>query len=309
MRRFKEALHFLILAILSSGFAVSRAAKGSIRLSLSSDSASGTPKLYETRQSPSDLEVGGELVDLPPGSTRFITRDQLLALPQVSFTVTGDSNFTGPTKIEGVELGELISRIGASAKSDLAVAICDDKYRANYPRAYLVAHHPVLVLKVNGKPPAGWPKDSEEHKYDMGPYMISHPKFTPSFKILTHQDEPQIPWGVVRLEFRNEKTVFGAIAPAGPHARDADVQAGFRIAQQNCFRCHNAGGEGGQKSGYTWQALSGTAIASPEIFMSYIRNPLAQNPQAQMPGNKDYDNATLHALVAYFHSFSAQAKP
>ncbi len=39
------------------------------------------------------------------------------------------------------------------------------------------AHHPVLVLEVNGKPPAGWPKDSVEHKFDMGPYMISNPKF------------------------------------------------------------------------------------------------------------------------------------
>ena len=32
----------------------------------------------------------------------------------------------------------------------MVVAICDDGYRANYPRDYLVAHHPVLVLQVNG---------------------------------------------------------------------------------------------------------------------------------------------------------------
>ena len=92
-------------------------------------------------------------------------------------------------------------------------------------------------------------------------------------------------------------------------ARDADVQAGFRIAQQNCFHCHNARSEGGQKSGFSWQTLSGTALASPENFISYIRNPRAQNPQAQMPGNEEYDEATLHALVAYFQTFSAQAKP
>ncbi len=271
--------------------------------------ASGFPKLYKSRQSPSDLEIGGELAGLPPGSTRFIMRDQLLALPQVSYTVTDDTNFKGPTQIEGVELAELISLLGASAKSDLVVAICDDKYRANYPRAYLAAHHPLLVLKVNGKPPAGWPKDSEEHKYDMGPYMISHLKFTPSFKIFSGPDEPQIPWGVVRLDFREEKTVFGAIAPAGPHANDPDVQAGFRIAKQDCFRCHNSGREGGQKSSFSWQTLSGTALASPEDFTSYVRNPLEQNPRAQMPANKEYDEATLHALVAYFQTFSARAKP
>jgi mono/diheme cytochrome c family protein len=265
------------------------------------------PKLHEARQLPSDLEVGGELAGLPPESTRYIARDELLAMPQVAYTVTDDSNFTGATKIAGVELAELVRRLGRS-ESDMVVVICDDKYRANYPHAYLEAHRPVLVLNVNGQPPADWPKDSLDHKYDMGPYMISHPKFAPSFKILSHVDEPQIPWGVVRLEFRNEKTVFGAITPPGPHARDSEVQAGFRIAQQNCYRCHNAGREGGQKSGRSWQVLSALAIASPEAFTAYIRNPVARNPRAQMPGNMGYDDATLHALAAYFRTFSPRVK-
>jgi hypothetical protein len=171
------------------------------------------PALHEKRRLSSDLEVSGALAGLPPGSTHFITRSELLAMPQVNFTVTDDTNFTGPTKIRGVKLEELARGLGASSASDMVVAICDDGYRANYPHAYLVAHHPVLVLEVNGAPPAGWPKDSQEHTFDMGPYMISHLKFTPSYKVLSHVDEAQIPWGVVRLEFRDEKIVFGAIAP------------------------------------------------------------------------------------------------
>ncbi len=60
----------------------------------------------------------------------------------------------------------------------------------------------------------------------MGPYMISHPKFTPSFKILSHPEEAQIPWGVVRLEFRNEKAVFSANYPCPDHTLAvAEVQA------------------------------------------------------------------------------------
>ncbi len=43
--------------------------------------------------------------------------------------------------------------------------------------------------------------------------------------------------------------------------------------------------------------------------MSYIRNPLAQNPQAQMPGNKDYDNATSsRARCLLPTTFPAQAQ-
>ena len=267
------------------------------------------PALHEKRQLSSDLEVSGALAGLPPESTRYLTRDEFLAMPQVNFTVTDDTNFTGPTKIRGVKIEYLTRELGASSASDMVVAICDDGYRVNYPHDYLVAHHPVLVLEVNGQPPAGWPKDSREHTFDMGPYMISHPKFTPSYRILSHADEAQIPWGVVRLEFREEKKVFGAIAPRGPHAQEREVQDGFHIAEQNCFRCHNAGREGGQKSGLSWESLSAIAAASPKDFAAYIRAPLAKNPDAQMPGNPQYNDATLAALTAYFRTFSEQAKP
>ena len=275
----------------------------------SSASAVAASTLHEKRVSPADLEVGGELAGLPPGTTRYITRDDLLAIPQANYTVTDDSNFVGPTRISGVLLEELIRHLGAAPEFDLLIAICDDLYRANYPRSYVLVHRPLLVLTVNGQPPAGWPKDSEGHGFDMGPYMISHPKFTPAFQILSHADEPQIPWGVVRLEFRDEKAVFGAIAPRGPHAAESQVQAGYRIAQQNCFRCHNLGNEGGQKAGRSWQNLSAWATASPEYFVAYVRNPAAKNPHAQMPGNPAYDDPTLQALAAYFQTFSSAEKP
>ena len=106
-----------------------------------------------------------------------------------------------------------------------------------------------------------------------------------------------------------EKTVFGAIAPRGPQAQDREVKDGLRIAEENCFRCHNAGREGGQKSGRSWESLSVIAAASPKDFSAYIRAPLAKNPHAQMPGNPQYDDATLAALTAYFRTFSEPAKP
>jgi mono/diheme cytochrome c family protein len=267
------------------------------------------PGLHEKRQLPSDLEVGGSLAGLPTEATRYITRDELLAMPQVSFTVTDDDNFAGPTKIRGVKLEDLAHALGVTSTSDMVIAICDDGYLANYPRGYLNAHHPVLVLEVNDEPPAGWPKAAEDHASDLGPYMISNPKFTPSFKILSHIDEAQIPWGVVRLEFRDEKKVFGTIAPRGQHAQEREVQNGLHIAEQNCLRCHNAGREGGKKSGRSWEFLGALAASSPKDFAAYIRAPQAKNPQAQMPGNPDYDDATLKALTAYFQTFSQTTKP
>lgn len=283
------------MAMLSTGLAPSALAQ--------SASPASTSILHETRVSPSDLEVGGELAGLPPGSARYVTRQDLLALPQVSYTVTKDPNFKGlgPTRVSGVSLDELAKRFAAT-NADLVVAICDDKYRANYPSDYRMAHRPLLVLEINGKGPADWPKDEGN---DMGPYLISHPKFTPRFKVLSHEEEMQIPWGVVRIDFRNEKQVFDAIAPQGPHANDPDVRDGFRIAKENCFRCHNSGEEGGQKAGVTWTVISAVAAGSPDFFTAYVRDPKSKSPQAQMPGNPGYDDATIRALTAYFHAFTA----
>jgi mono/diheme cytochrome c family protein len=267
------------------------------------ESKSSSIPWHTSRTSPLDLEVGGNLAGLPPKSTRYLTRADLLALPQTSFTVSDDPNFAAPTQISGVTLSELMQHLGASLNSDLVVAICSDLYRANYPQSYIAAHQPLLVLKVNEKDPDDWPKDSEGHGMSMGPYMISHPAFTPAFKILAHSDEPQIPWGVIRLEFRNEKIVFGAIAPQGPNASAPEVQAGYRIAQQNCFRCHNLGDQGGQKAGRPWAVLSAWASASPGRFATFIKEPTKINPKSQMPGNPTYDRATLQALTVYFRTF------
>jgi len=85
------------------------------------------------------------------------------------------------------------------------------------------------------------------------------------------------------------------------------VKAGYRIAQQNCFRCHNMGREGGQKSGVPWMVLSARAAASPENFAAYVRDPQSRNSHAEMPGNPGYDAATIGAVIAYFRTFSSHS--
>src|SRR5271170_4237536 len=176
--------------------------------------------LHLAREADSDLEVGGDLVGLPSGSTRFISYKDLLALPQTAYTVSDDANFAGRTKISGIPLEQLAQALGAPG-SKLVAAICYDGYLANYPTSYIAAHHPVLVLKINGKTEENWPKS--EHGGPLRPYMISHPSFTPSFKVLSHNDEAQIPFGVTRIEIRDEQAVLGSIAPHGNFAPNSPV--------------------------------------------------------------------------------------
>jgi mono/diheme cytochrome c family protein len=257
--------------------------------------------LHFDRSSPDDLEVGGELGNMPPGSTRYIRYQDLLHLPQETYTVNDDSNLPAETEVGGVALETLAQMLGESSSDSLIVAICDDQYRANYPRDYVAAHHPLLVLRIDGKLHGQWPPSREGGT--LAPYLISHPFFKPAFKVLSHQDEPQIPYGVVRIEFYSESTIFGAIRPQGHWPVNSPVEQGYMIARQDCFRCHNMGAQGGTKASRSWFKLAELATQNGPRFRQTIRNPVSVNPRATMPAHRDYDDATLDALTAYFKTF------
>jgi hypothetical protein len=53
--------------------------------------------LRAERSSPGDLDVGGDLAGIAPGSTRYVRYDDLLQLPQETYSVRDDSNFRGTT--------------------------------------------------------------------------------------------------------------------------------------------------------------------------------------------------------------------
>jgi hypothetical protein len=250
------------------------------------------PLLHSSRHAPTDLEVG---------TGQFVSYQDLLRLPQVSFTTSNDANFPTPARVSGVSLEQLRHSFGGN--EDMVVAIAADGYRSNYPAEYLAAHHPVLVLTVDGKSQQSWPKTHDGG--ELGPYVIANPSFTPLFKVLSHTDEAQIPFQVVQLEFRNESQVLGAIAPHGSFAPGSPVMEGYKIAQQNCYRCHNMGDEGGRMASIPWPVLGAVAKGSPEFFAKYVRNPQALNPRSRMAASPGYDDQTIAALQAYFSTFAA----
>jgi mono/diheme cytochrome c family protein len=264
--------------------------------------------LQAERTSPLDLEIGGNLAGLPSGAKRFVRHEDLLTLPQVSFTVTDDPNFSGPTEVRGVEIDLLARELAAEGERAFVVAVCRDWYRAHYPQVYREIHKPMLALEINGQLPSDWPRSKEGTASPIGPYLITHAHFTPSFKILAHADEAQIPWGVVALEFLNEKGALAGIAPQGATADAPDVQAGYHIAQQNCFRCHGPSNMGSLKGKLTWEGIGLFASQAPKNFAAYVRNPKSVVPDAEMPPNPQYDEPTLDALTAYFDTFALPVK-
>jgi mono/diheme cytochrome c family protein len=121
--------------------------------------------------------------------------------------------------------------------------------------------------------------------------------------LLSHDDEPQIPYGVTRIEFRREAEVFGPIRPHGEWTPDSKVGQGYIIARQDCFRCHNMGAEGGTMAKHSWLDLARIATVDGARFRRIIHNPQSVTPDAKMPAHRDYDAATLDALTAYFGTF------
>jgi len=259
--------------------------------------------LHENRTSSTDLELSGDVSGSQAYAGMYASYADLLKLPQVTFTVTDDVNFPGKADLGGVSLETVMKVLQVPDKNTLVAAHCEDGYEAHYTEDYRAAHQPFLVLTINGEQPALVKRSGEEGAY--GPYLVSQPKFVPRYKVLSHNEEEQIPNGVIELRFLNEDEVLNAIRPHGKFADNSPQMEGYKIAKENCFRCHNEGSYGGDKAGITWAVLGKISRKRPKFFRAYISNPQGQSDYAEMPGFPEYDDATLAALTAYFQTIAA----
>jgi len=112
----------------------------------------------------------------------------------------------------------------------------------------------------------------------------------------------------VRIEFRSETRVLGAIKPRGHWDDGSQVMQGYKIASQDCYRCHSMQGEGGQKAQRSWLILGAWAATDAKGFQMYIRDPQSVMKCSQMEPHPRYDDATLAALTAYFATFANTGK-
>lgn len=269
------------------------------------------PVFHEHREAASDVEVTGRVKGVPLDGSRFVTREWIAGLPQVSVRLKQSDDFPELAKsgalLTGVYVDELARSLGAEASASAIEAICSDGYAATYSREYVRQHKPLFVLKVDGLSVHEWAV--KNHLYDAEPYFISYRNFVPAFHVLSHKDQPLEPTNIVELRFGTEEEVYRAIAPKridGPNA--IAVGEGYRIARQNCFRCHNAGDHGGTKAGKTWSTVGGDAKAKPEWFAAWVHDPQSMDAKAEMPPNKEYDRATLAALRRYFATFAVEGR-
>lgn len=260
-------------------------------------------KLQSARRASTNLEISGEVKGLRKGSVGYISWEELRTLPQIQAVVNDDPDLPGVTmRASGIPLDALGRALGAEPDADLLVAICSDGYYAYYPRDMVQAHRPLLVLTIDGMNPHDWAVKVKQD--DPGPYLVLYDQFKPAWKVLAHEDKPQLPTNVTRLAYERQADTFARIVPHGATANQQSVNDGFQIARQNCIRCHAQGATGGTKSGKSWSVLGRDARDRPEWFARLVRNPKSLNPSATMPAAPEYDDKTLSTLTAYFRTFA-----
>lgn len=275
---------------------------------LAAGQAGSTIELHKQREAATDLEVAGLIRGVPPTESRFVSRESLETLPQVETTISVGRDFKTSAKlhVKGIYLDVLAKSLGSDDGAVAIATICNDGYMAPFPSDYIQKHKPLVVIAVDGMTPHDW--SLKTHQYDAGPYFVGYERFEPSFHVLAHTDRPQEPDGMTKIVVDTDEGLFASISPKGTKATDGDVMNGFRIASQNCFRCHNAGTYGGTKAGVSWTEVASIARKRSQYFGKWVHDPHAMRSRAEMPANLDYDHATLTALQRYFSTFAVEGQ-
>jgi hypothetical protein len=249
------------------------------------------------RQSDTDLRVGGRLAE---GLTNiFIPHAQLRAHAKtVTLTVTNDLALKRAAKLTGLYLDDLWSLLPARPEAGVLFATCTDKYHAWFTREYARDHRPILVLEIDGQPPAHWPKAASG--ISMAPYYVAYESFVPKESIAGQLEHARYPYGVEGVEFRSaDESLSRVLIPnaSGP------VLDGQRLALRECLSCHFHEDVGGTMSARPWIILATWAKADANYFRKYVLAPRSVQPASKMPGFPDFNGEALDALVSYFRQF------
>lgn len=274
--------------------------KGLASLGLLSSAALAAAPLspQETRTSPFDLAIGGELVGLPARATRYLPWKALRALPTQTLTLSGEF-VKGEQQVTVVFLQDLWAALPVAPGTDAILATCSDGYTSIYRSTFIATYRPFLILEINGRGPETWPP--EGLKFNPGPYVISiSDTVAPAVSTLLDSGHKR-PWGVARIDIANYAQ-RNAPAYTGKWAHlSGRAQEGREIWVNSCASCHRGPPSlfGGTKSDRPFEVLAAHAAYNQDYFKRYVRNPQAVMPGAKMEAHPHYSDMQLDALIAF----------
>jgi mono/diheme cytochrome c family protein len=258
-----------------------------------------SPRLSKTRQAPTDLEISG--LAETSGRPVFISHAELMKLDAISLTVKQDAELKRDAQYVGLPFATLLKSLPVRKGADTVFAYAHDAYMGYFTPDYIERHQPFLALMLDGKPPEQWPPSG--YNTPLGPYMVSHPDFKPADSVVGQPESPQIPFGVVRLQFATAAATVDRLKVNAALTNDV-MAAGQKLALRNCLACHHHDDFGGTKAQRPWIILATWAKADAGYFRRYVRNPQGVNPASKMPGFKDWSDETIEAVRSYFAAFT-----
>jgi mono/diheme cytochrome c family protein len=244
------------------------------------------------------LKFGGALTG---GRTEAVlSHADLEQAASVRVRVERDLELQRAASLVGVPLADLSRLAGATPGTDVLILRAADGYTSYVTQDYLERHRPMLVVRLDGQPPSRWPTTS--YGAALGPYLVSHERFTPR-PLLPGLPEPAaIPYAVVRVDFARSADTLHRLHVPGT-ATNAVLRIGQELALRSCLSCHQAGDLGGTLAGRPWIVLGAWAKADPGYFRRYVRDPKSVNPASRMSGFKDWPEEALEAVRAYFAAY------
>lgn len=255
-------------------------------------------ELQTARVSPQDLEIRGKVAGVPAGESRFVRWSELRSLQTSTLTLPRAFGLAAP-QLTLLFLSDLWTALPHSSTADTMLAICQDGYASVYPRDFITAYRPFLVLEINGQGPADWPPPGVKHNF--GPYVITiAAEVVPAVAELLDGAHKR-PWGAVTIEF----TTFAERFADAYRGKWADISpraaTGRDLWINSCASCHRGPGQmfGGTKSDRPFEALAALAFGDADYFRQYVRDPKSKVPGATMEPHPHYTDQQLAALIAF----------
>lgn len=255
-------------------------------------------EFHAQRGSPFDLALTGRLVGVPRGETRYVSWEELRALPNAQVRLDGEFA-KGPETLTVVFLSDLWKALPALPGADTILATCTDGYAGVYTSDFIGRFRPFLVLEIDGKGPRDWPPPGLA--FNPGPYAVTVSEDLVPAAAHFLDIEHKKPWNVTTIEIASYAERFKGIYSGNWASIGPAAQSGREIWVNSCASCHSGptGAFGGTKSGRPFKVIAAYAAYYRPYFTKYVRDPKSLVPCAKMEAHPGYTDEQMDNLIAF----------
>lgn len=249
-------------------------------------------------QSPTSKNAPPVEEEIWPRSLDLLTGMDSLSWPRdTTVNIAVDPVFKTAKVYQGMPLAKVLAQLlmDVSDTSDLRVSfVCVDGYAPDMPLSRVLGQTAVLARR-DATLPAGqdWP-DSLRRRF--APFYLVWPNVDPN------DHRYAWPYGVFEIRINTFAQAFGA---AYPH-NNPTAQAGFKIFQQECMKCHAVNQVGGVMGPEFNHPKNISTYWRKEDLWAFAKNPQSYRISSTMPAQTELTRADFEKIYAYLRYMRQQ---